>query len=542
MNTVTSASLSLPRRLLQPHVRKLVLAALSSAAASVSAALLLATSFALLAWAAARPPVLHLLVAIVAVRAFALLRAVGRYGERLVGHDAALGVVDDARRWSWRKLAGHPSVLTGRRSGDMLRSIVGDLDDIQESLVAAVVPIAGAGLAAGVVVGASVVAGAATAGVLAAGLVAAGGLLAWSARVGSGDAGEELVTARTDVVAQLVDGLAARDELLSLGAVTQTTDRFGHPVRQAVDGEVHDARRESVLTAASGVVAVVTTVAVLAVSSAGDGRLTAAAVGLALAGFEIVAPVPIATRRLGHALAATRRLVRLAESRPSPSVAVAPDGVLVALDGVAVLGDTVRLDDVTLTVPAGARIAVVGPSGSGKTTLAHVLCGLLPVDGLATAGGVEPRDLVALVPQSPHLFAGTVRDNLRIARDGLDDLDLVAALERVGLGEWVAAMPAGLDTAFGEAGAGVSTGQGRRLATARALLADRSVLILDEPTADLDAITARSLLDDLLVATEDRAVVLVTHDDPDRGMDVYEMDAGRLTRVARRPTVGAGPR
>src|SRR5690606_33719795 len=124
------------RDLLAPHAGRLGLAAAASAAAGVSAALLLATSFGLLAWAARQPPVLHLLVAIVAVRALALVRAGARYGERLAGHDAALRVVDEARRWAWRRLSAHPAELASRRAGDTLQALVADLDQVQQLLVA----------------------------------------------------------------------------------------------------------------------------------------------------------------------------------------------------------------------------------------------------------------------------------------------------------------------------------------------------------------------------------------------------------------------
>jgi ATP-binding cassette subfamily C protein CydCD len=179
------------------------------------------------------------------------------------------------------------------------------------------------------------------------------------------------------------------------------------------------------------------------------------------------------------------------------------------------------LRNLDLDLPAGARVAVIGRSGSGKSTLGAVLARLLdPRAGTITVGG---RDLCAL-PESAvrgrivlvgdetgHVFASTVRENLRLARPSAGDADLRAALARVRLDSWLAALPEGLDTWLGTGGATMSGGQARRLATARALLAEPGLLILDEPTEGLDADLAESLMADLLDATEGRTVLLLTH-------------------------------
>jgi len=167
-----------------------------------------------------------------------------------------------------------------------------------------------------------------------------------------------------------------------------------------------------------------------------------------------------------------------------------------------------------LDLPAGARVAVLGPSGGGKSTLAAVLARLLdPRAGTVTLDGVDLRALdddtvrrrIGLVSDDvDHIFASTVRENLRLARAGATDAELHAVLERVGLG-------LGLDVWLGTGGSTISGGQRKRLATARALLADPDLLILDEPTEGLDTPSAEALMADLLAATAGRTVLVLTH-------------------------------
>jgi ABC-type multidrug transport system fused ATPase/permease subunit len=177
------------------------------------------------------------------------------------------------------------------------------------------------------------------------------------------------------------------------------------------------------------------------------------------------------------------------------------------------------LDGVDLDLAAGRRVALVGASGAGKSTVGWVLLGFLrysgsvTIDGveLADLGGDEARRVVGMVEQEPHIFAGSLAANLRVARPAASDEELHDALARVRLDEWTRTLADGLETGLGERGARVSGGQRQRIALARALLADFPVLILDEPTEHLDPATARPVLDDLLEAARGRSLLLITH-------------------------------
>ncbi|HET9655023.1 MAG TPA: thiol reductant ABC exporter subunit CydC, partial [Kineosporiaceae bacterium] len=183
-----------------------------------------------------------------------------------------------------------------------------------------------------------------------------------------------------------------------------------------------------------------------------------------------------------------------------------------------------------LDLPPGHRVAIVGGSGCGKTTLLLTLAGLLPPVGgrlrLGSDGGAD-RPLAALDPavvrrtvsftaEDAHVFTTTVRENVRVADPGADDEAIGTVLARAGLGDWLAALPDGLDTMLGSGGTGLSGGERRRLLLARTFLVAAGVLLLDEPGEHLDPQTADALVHDVLTGAaaggpDAPAVVVVTH-------------------------------
>jgi ATP-binding cassette subfamily C protein CydCD len=204
----------------------------------------------------------------------------------------------------------------------------------------------------------------------------------------------------------------------------------------------------------------------------------------------------------------------LGRSVPSPGALVLEDVTAHYPDG------TVGIEDVSLEVLAGECVAVVGDSGCGKSTLLQVLLGLVPASrGRVLVGGVDLadcdldawREQVAWVPQRPWLFAGTLEDNIRLGRPDASSDALARAVRDAHVGEFVAHLPSGLATEVGERGLGLSLGQQRRVALARALLRDAAVLLLDEPTADLDLRSELEVVRALRSVTPGRTVVVTTH-------------------------------
>ncbi|GAQ53184.1 ATP-binding/permease protein CydD [Streptomyces acidiscabies] len=199
-----------------------------------------------------------------------------------------------------------------------------------------------------------------------------------------------------------------------------------------------------------------------------------------------------------------------------PQGAITFDGVTVRYPGRSVPA----VENASLTVAPGETVALVGPSGAGKSTLLNVLLGFTrPAEGQVRIGGAdlagldleEWRSRIAWVPQRPHLYAATIAENVRLACPDADDAAVRRALADAGALEFVDALPAGLDTVLGEDGAGLSAGQRQRLALARAFLADRPVLLLDEPTAALDGATEAEVVAAVRRLAEGRTVLLVVH-------------------------------
>jgi ABC-type transport system involved in cytochrome bd biosynthesis fused ATPase/permease subunit len=269
---------------------------------------------------------------------------------------------------------------------------------------------------------------------------------------------------------------------------------------------------------------------------------------LPLAAFECFAPLPSAAVLVGPVRSAARNLFGVVDQAPpvvAPAEPVAlPDSpYTVRLQGVSAgwpeSGPDV-LVDLDLELAPGSHIAITGRSGSGKTTIAMVLLRFLDPHGRGSVSinGVDVLDLdpgavrrvVGYVPADAHMFASNLRENLRVARPSATDDELVDVLGRVRLAQWYADLPQGLATPLGANGATISGGERRRIALARALLADQPILILDEPTEGLDGPTADALITDLLHASIGRTVVILTHrlDGLDNVHRRYALTAGAL--------------
>uniref|UniRef100_UPI003BA3BAAD thiol reductant ABC exporter subunit CydC n=1 Tax=Streptomyces sp. NEAU-S77 TaxID=3411033 RepID=UPI003BA3BAAD len=510
------------------------LALLLGSLALISAVGLMAVSGWLISRASQQPPVLYLMVAVTATRAFGIGRAVFRYAERLVSHDAVLRVLAELRVAVYRRLERlAPAGLKETRRGDLLSRLVADVDAVQDYFLRWLLPVGAALVVSAASVGFTAWVLPEAGAVLAVGLLVAGAGVPAVSGAFARRAERRLSPARGALSAQVVDLLAGTAELTVAGALPRRLDA----VRRADGVLTRIARRGAAATGAgAGLSALVCglTVAVAAwagVGAVADGRIhgvwLAAVVLTPLAAFEAVAGLPLAVQHRQRVRRAAERVYEVidaplpvrdggAEEPPRSAFPLVVRGLSARHAG----QRTRALDGFDLELHPGRRVAVVGPSGSGKTTLAQVLLRFLDAeDGTYTLAGRDAtavdgdavRRLVGLCAQDAHIFDSSLRENLRLARPGASDDELRTALAAARLLEWVDGLPDGLDTHVGELGARLSGGQRQRLALARALLADFPVLVLDEPAEHLDLPTADALTADLLTATRGRTTVLITH-------------------------------
>ncbi|SED10133.1 ATP-binding cassette, subfamily C, CydCD [Streptomyces sp. 2131.1] len=514
---------------------RLGLALLLGSLALGSAVGLMAVSGWLISRASEQPPVLYLMVAVTATRAFGIGRAVFRYAERLVSHDAVLRMLAELRVAVYRSLERiAPGGLRTTRRGDLLARLVADVDALQDYWLRWLLP-----------AGTAVLVGAATVGftgwllpqaglVLAAGLLLAGVGVPLVSGAFARRAERRLAPARADLATRITDLLAGTAELTVAGALPGRVAR----TRAADAVLTRIASSAATATALGGgliaLIAGLTVVAAALVSlpAVADGRLAgvelAVVVLTPLAAFEAVTALPLAAQYRQRVRRSAERVYEVLDAPVPVREPAAPAATPASPFPLEVRGLSARyagaardaLTSVDLTLEAGRRIAVVGASGSGKTTLAQVLLRFLEARaGTYRLGGVDAsaldgdtvRRFVGLCAQDAHIFDSSLRENLRLARPAATEPELRDALARARLLDWADALPDGLDTLVGEHGARLSGGQRQRLALARALLADFPVLVLDEPAEHLDLPTADALTGDLLAATRGRATVLITH-------------------------------
>jgi len=441
-----------------------------------------------------------------AIRALAIARTAARYGERLTSHSAALTAMAGLRTRLFGTLAAaDPRSAPDLASGEASTRLIDDIEAIEDLVVRrSALP----GALVGGVVATGCIALSGWRAAVAFLLLAGGGLIVGAAlarRVSAGPA-RAAAAARGRVRDHYVELAAARPEIIAYGLADRVEAALSEDIAALEAARRSLARGEAALNGLVALWSALLAVVILLVADNG-AALAALAALAAFAGSEALAiRVRSALREavVGEGLARVGALAAIApQPAPEPGAAALP----------------LRIGDVGLE--PGARIVITGDSGSGKTTLIETLAGLRSAPLQLSVGGTSVAQTdastlaaqFALTPQSAQLIAGTIGDNLRLARPGVDEAAMWAALDVVRLADRVRTMPGGLDCAIGEGGGTLSGGEQKRLSLARALLANRPWLVADEPSEGLDPVTEAELIArlDAWLTQTGTGLILVSH-------------------------------
>ncbi|MDY0330623.1 MAG: thiol reductant ABC exporter subunit CydC [Thiomonas sp.] len=495
------------------------------------------------------------------IRGMAITRTAGRYIERLVTHEATFRLLQALRVWFYQRLEPlAPARLQELRSADLSSRLISDIDALNHLYLRVLVPIGVALLGGALILGMmALYSGRVAASTLLFLLLAGMAVPLLTFRLGHAP-GRRLVAQRADLRSAAVDGMQGLGELRVYGGVERQAQR----IAVLTDAMIEQQRQLSRATGLSqGLLGLSANLAMwcallLAVPLVTDASIAPAELPMlalfVLSSFEAVLPLPLALQMLGETLAAARRVFGILDARPQieePADMPVPqwENAEVQIDGLRLRYPGARgeaawaLDGLSLHLRAGERVALVGPSGAGKSTLVQALLrfwdyqeGSVRIGGhdLRAWPGEALRAHIAVVSQDTYLFNTTIRDNLMLAKPEATFDEVVAACKAAQLHDFISALPEGYETWVGEAGTRLSGGQARRVAIARALLRNAPLLILDEPTEGLDALTERDLLRDIARLMQGRTVLLISHRIaalPAAVDRVLVMEAGRVVET-----------
>jgi len=497
----------------------------------------------LIAASALGPLLVLLSIPIYLVRAMGIMRALSRYAERLVSHNATFRLLARLRVWAYSRIEPQaPAHLLTHRSGDMLARLVADIEELQNFYLRVVSPMVVALVISLFTFGIFSIFSIGLAWVALAFLAAAGlGVPLLAASLSRGQ-GKQQVKARAELNTQVVDGLQGIQDVLAFGrshaqleSVAACDRSLGRVQRQMATIKGLQTALGDLLMNTAMWVLIILAIPLVATQYI-DGVYLGVIGLLILASFEAVQPLASAFQGLGHSLAAAERVFAVTDALPPVIESAAPHsippvpGPLDKSGGYSLsfehihftyhLGGREVLSDISFDLRPGSRVAIVGPSGGGKSTLVRLALrfwdppgGVIRLNGQDIRGYSlrDLRNLVGVVAQDTYIFNDTLRANLLLARPGASEAEIEAAVEQAQLTEFVHQLPQGLNTWVGEQGLQLSGGERQRLAIARAFLKNAPILILDEATANLDPLTERALLDALDELTRGRSTLHITH-------------------------------
>ena len=450
-----------------------------------------------------------------AIRLLAITRTVGRYAERLVSHEATFRILSELRVWLFRRFEPlAPACLERFAGGDVAGRLRSDVDALETLYLRIIAPLAVGTISIGAALVFLAWISLPSAAVMLLALLLAGAGLPMLVRRLSEEPGRRSALLSAELRTRVTEGLQGVEELILLGAVERqaaVVDDLSARVivEQERLGRINGLSLGGMaFFAGSGVAAVLLTGGMQVAAHQIPPPNLVMLLLFSAAVFEAAGQLPAALHLLPAARESASRIFELADAPiPVPDTPVAgmkpsDNGICFRNVSASYLPGEPVVRDFSLSIPAGNSVVLTGNSGTGKSLLIEILLRFRDYEGSITVGGVELRDLaketvigmIAAVPQRPHLFNGTIRENILLGNVSADKTQLRLALRDCALESWVAGLPLGLETVVGINGSAVSGGEARRIALARALLKDAPILLLDEPTESLDGATEREVV------------------------------------------------
>jgi ATP-binding cassette subfamily C protein CydCD len=552
----TRKSKILPRLLtfLRGNWPRVALSVLIGSATIGSSVALMGTSAWLISTAALHPSVADLGVSVVGVRFFGIARGIFRYLERLVSHDVTFRLLSRLRVWFYERIEPlAPARLMDFRAGDLLSRIIGDVETLENFYVRVVSPPMTA-----IVVGLFTSIFLASfhpplAPVFLTYFLALGLIVPALSQMISRRPARQTITFRADLHTHLVDGIQGMADLLAYG---RGDERLTQISSIGLDYGNAQRRMARVTGLHSGLSTLLTnlglwTVLLLCIPQVTSGSLAgpmlASLTLLTFASFEAVTPLPLAAQMWNTSREAAKRLFEVVDTEPEIKDDTRYSRVEDRVSNIEFSNlsftypsqSTPALQHVTFNLQPGTCLAIVGPSGAGKSTLASLLLRFwdyssgditLGTESLREYDQDEVRARIGLVSQNTYFFNTSVRENLRFARRKVTQEEIESAARAAQIHDFIVSLPKGYDTLIGEQGLRLSGGERQRLAIARVLIKDAPILILDEPTANLDPLTERLVLGTLFSVMKHKTSLLITHrliglENVDK---ILVMDRGRI--------------
>jgi len=525
-------------RLVSGVWRWVALSTFFGAATILSGVGLMATSAYIISAAVLHPSIAILAIPIVGVRFFGIARGVFRYFERYISHQTTFRLLARLRVWFYQALEPlAPARLMRYRSGDLLVRMLGDIQSLENLYVRGLAPPLSALIALAAISIFLLDYGFSLFLVLLCFWLLAGLIVPLIAHQLGKNPGRKLVAKRSEFNALTVDFIQGLPDLQAFNHSPKIIAQLG----ECGDILLHLQRRMAGINSLqnmavnqlSGLGMWATLLIAIPLVSSGqlDGVLLAVLALIALTSFEAVIPLPVAAQHLENNLQAARRLYEVVDADPEIIDPKMPNPLSAKFDlrvnrlSFRYPGGVDVLRDLVFDLPAGKRVGVVGPSGSGKSTLINLFLRFWDIDqdqihldgdDLRHFDQEQVRSRISVVSQQVYLFNLSLRQNLCMGNNDLNDAEIFQVTKSVQIHDFINSLPDGYETWAGEQGLRISGGERQRIAIARALLRLRSfseggLLILDEGTAHLDARTEQAVLQAVLEQSKGHSLLLISH-------------------------------